>query len=96
MPSEQETERSRNLKLIVTLLIGPFAVLMILGHHDAAVGVLTCSFGAAIYFVGASFRQQTPWDEDEDDEVIELSLKEQRPRSELADVARIIKTNFER
>ena len=95
-PTQQEVERSRNLKLIVTLLIGPFLVLMILGYHDAAAGVLMCSIGAIIYFVGASFRQQTPWENDEDDEVIELGLKEQRPTAKPTSLVSVVKTNFRR
>lgn len=95
-PSAQETESARNLKLIVTLFVGPTAVLLMLGYYNAAGGVLMCTIGAALYFVSASFRQQTPWEDNDADEVIELSLKQQRAAAKPVRSVSVVRTNIKR
>jgi len=94
-PSEQEVERSRNLKLIVGVLVGPTILLMVLGYHEAAMVVFMCSIGTIIYIVRPPFHRRSPWEQDED-EVIELTLEERRSTAKPVGALTNVKTSFRR
>jgi hypothetical protein len=72
-PTEQEVERSRNLKLILVALVGPFAILTYLGYHEAAVTVLVTSFVGAFYLVRVLDRVERLED---DSNATEISLRD--------------------